>query len=777
MRPLTPPRNSILKHSAWLAVLLALAAAVILLAGNAEAQTPPTPPAPVLPTGELGNPTGLQAAPGDYRGQVNLTWSPAANATINWVWRVQSNGLGGLFLPAAGLNPGTRIIDELDPAQSYWFIVIAGQRQSDGSMRWSQWSNWAQATPPAEPPPPPVTPTPQPDLIVENARVSKTNLNVGESFSLSFTVRNRGSAGSRASRLLYYLSDNATIDSRNDRQVGSLDGVPALSASASRNYSREFAAPATPGEHYYGVCVVDVPDESDGSNNCSAGARIVVAASPPDLIVESPTVSSSVVDEGASFSLTVTVSNGGSATTESTRLTYYRSNNSQITGSGDDSAVGSATVEPLRAAESNDYRLEITAPQEPGRYYYGACAATVTGERNRNNNCSDGVLVTVPAPDLIVEDVTVSENSVPVGASFSIRATVNNQGSARAAQTELTFHRSPNSTITSDDTKILSSITIPALDESDSRNYTRETNAPGAIGVYYYGACVQAVQRERNQDNNCSAGVRVEVIRGDPDLEITSFTVSRNTTVVGSTRAIILSGSVTNIGGAPAPATPLRYYRSTDSTISASDTEIGQQQIRQLARSERSSFRRETPVPATTGVYYYGVCVAPAAGEIEQRNNCSAGQRVRVQSVTAACLRTLDSRPGSRLPNTTDLTASGRWDGDCQSENRTGSYARFYTFTLTEAVEEITITLSSSDNIDTYLYLLRGKGISGTVITQQDDGPIEMPLAAGTYTVEATTFNEHEEGEFTLTVSSPPTDDGNGGNNGNPPNVGEGETN
>lgn len=776
MRPLTPPRNSILKHSAWLAALLALAAAVILLAGNAEAQTPPTPPAPVLPTGELGNPTGLQAAPGDYRGEVNLTWSPAANATINWVYRVQSNGLGGLFLPAAGLNPGTRTVTDLAPAQSYWFIVIAGQRQSDGSTRWSQWSNWAQAAPPAQPIRPPDDPPPLPDLIVENARVSKTNLNVGESFSLSFTVRNRGNAGSRASHLLYYLSDNAVIDRGNDREVSTLDGVPALSASASRNYSRELTAPATPGEHYYGVCV-ERQDESDWSNNCSAGARIVVAASPPDLIVESPTVSSSVVDEGASFSLTVTVSNGGSATTESTRLTYYRSNNSQITGSGDDSAVGSATVEPLRAAESNDYRLEITAPQEPGRYYYGACAATVTGERNRNNNCSDGVLVTVPAPDLIVEDVTVSENSVPVGASFSIRATVNNQGSARAAQTELTFHRSPNSTITSDDTKVLSNITIPALDESDSRSYTRETNAPGAIGIYYYGACVQPVQRERNQDNNCSAGVRVAVIRGDPDLEITSFTVSRNTTVVGSTRAIILSGSVTNIGGAPAPATPLRYYSSTDSTISASDTEIGQQQIRQLARSERSSFRRETPVPAAAGVYYYGVCVAPAAGEIEQRNNCSAGQRVRVQSVTAACLRTLDSRPGSRLPNTTDLTATGRWDGDCQSENRTGSYARFYTFTLTEAVDEITITLSSSDNIDTYLYLLRGKGISGTVITQQDDGPIEMPLAAGTYTVEATTFNEHEEGEFTLTVSSPPRDDGNGGNNGNPPNVGEGETN
>ena len=755
------PGNSVLKHRAWLAaaMLLALTAAVIFTAGAAAAQgAPPTPPAPALPTGELGNPTGLQAVPGDYRGEVNLSWSPAANATINYIWRVQPNGSRGQWLLAAGLNPGRRIVDDLDPSLSYYFIVIAGQRQSDGNMEWSQWSDWAEATPQAQQIRP--DPVAQPDLIIEDAEVSKANLNVGESFSLSFQVRNRGNARARATQLLYYHSDNAVIDSGNDTRVSTLDGVPALAASASRNYSREFTAPAAPGEYYYGACV-DAQEESDWSNNCSAGARIAVAASPPDLIVEAPAVSSTVVDEGASFSLTVTVRNGGSAPTERTRLTYYRSNNAEITGSGDDSAVGNATVSPLSSTESSDYRLEISAPQEPGRYYYGACAATVPGERNRNNNCSDGVAVTVPEPDLIVEEVTVSESSVPVGASFSIRATVRNRGSARAAGTELSFHRSPNSTITPDDTRVIANIRVPALDEADSRSYTRETNAPGAIGVYYYGACAQPAPKERNQDNNCSAGVRVEVIRGDPDLEITFFGSDRATAVAGSNKALQLSGVVTNIGGAPAPATQLRYYRSTDATISDRDTEIGEEQIRELARSEISSFRRETQVPTTPGIYYYGVCAAPATGEVEQRNNCSYGKRVRVLTVIAACLRTLGS-----LPNETDLTATGQWDGECPSQNRTGAgagaYARFYTFTLDEAADTVTITLTSSDGIDTYLYLLRGKGISGAVVAEQDDGPIAMSLAAGTYTVEATTFNGYEVGDFTLTISAPPRDAGNG---------------
>ena len=101
------PGNSILKHRAWLAaaMLLALTAAVIFTAGAAAAQgAPPTPPAPALPTGELGNPTGLQAVPGDYRGEVNLSWSPAANATINYIWRVQPNGSGGSGCLLPGLT-------------------------------------------------------------------------------------------------------------------------------------------------------------------------------------------------------------------------------------------------------------------------------------------------------------------------------------------------------------------------------------------------------------------------------------------------------------------------------------------------------------------------------------------------------------------------------------------------------------------------------------------------------------------------------------------------
>ena len=101
---------------------------------------------------------------------------------------------------------------------------------------------------------------------------------------------------------------------------------------------------------------------------------------------------------------------------------------------------------------------------------------------------------------------------------------------------------------------------------------------------------------------------------------------------------------------------------------------------------------------------------------------------------------------------------SGQWTGDCASTNQSGSHARYYTFTLPTA-SEVTITLESS--VDTFLYLLEGAGTVGAVVAENDDvesgntnSQITEFLAAGTYTIEATTYKEAVTGEFALTVTS-----------------------
>jgi len=49
----------------------------------------------------------------------------------------------------------------------------------------------------------------------------------------------------------------------------------------------------------------------------------------------------------------------------------------------------------LSASGESEQSIDLTAPADPGTYYYGACVDTVTGESDRTDNCSVGVTVTV----------------------------------------------------------------------------------------------------------------------------------------------------------------------------------------------------------------------------------------------------------------------------------------------------------------------------------------------------------------------------------------------
>ena len=104
-----------------------------------------------------------------------------------------------------------------------------------------------------------------------------------------------------------------------------------------------------------------------------------------------------------------------------------------------------------------------------------------------------------------------------------------------------------------------------------------------------------------------------------------------------------------------------------------------------------------------------------------------------------------------------DQVLTGNWTSECTSENQSGSYARYYTFSLTQEAE-VTVTLESS--VNTYLNLLEGAGRDGRLLHSNNDitpgntnSRIQETLSAGSYTVEATTYSTGVAGEFTLTFS------------------------
>ena len=70
-------------------------------------------------------------------------------------------------------------------------------------------------------------------------------------------------------------------------------------------------------------------------------------------------------------------------------------------------------------------------------------------------------------------------------------------------------------------------------------------------------------------------------------------------------------------------STTLRYYQSTDSTITAGDTEVGTDSVFRLNASGSGDEWISLTAPSTPGTYYYGACVDAVSGESDTTNNCS----------------------------------------------------------------------------------------------------------------------------------------------------------
>ncbi len=110
-----------------------------------------------------------------------------------------------------------------------------------------------------------------------------------------------------------------------------------------------------------------------------------------------------------------------------------------------------------------------------------------------------------------------------------------------------------------------------------------------------------------------------------PDLEVgTPWVAHQRPLPLPAGSRFKLSIRVTNAGDGASEATRLRYYRSTDSTITSSDTEQGSESVGALAAAGRSDHAGGMTAPSEAGTYYYGACVDSVTNESDTTDNCSS---------------------------------------------------------------------------------------------------------------------------------------------------------
>jgi len=148
---------------------------------------------------------------------------------------------------------------------------------------------------------------------------------------------------------------------------------------------------------------------------------------------------------------------------------------------------------------------------------------------------------------------------------------------------------------------------------------------------------------------------------------VTPPSVSNSAPAVGTTFTV--SAMVRNDGDEASVVTTMRFYRSTDATITTSDTEVGTDTVGRLSPTETSSqsatsssqsgklastedsgtyyYHGELEViaPTTPGTYYYGACVDAVTDESDTTNNCSSSAKVTVRSSEQQVEGTSDLSP------------------------------------------------------------------------------------------------------------------------------------
>lgn len=216
------------------------------------------------------------------------------------------------------------------------------------------------------------------------------------------------------------------------------------------------------------------------------------------------------------------------------------------------------------------------------------------------------------------------------GDTVEMELTFENNGEKNSESPNIGFYLSTNSIISTSDT-LLRTDNGYSLGRGTPYEVTENVTIPAgtAPGNYFLGALIDHdnLINETTNANNV-AYYPISVLPKPSDLTVPfagvdDINVAPNETI----KSVAI---VRNDGDGPADATTLRYYRSTNSIISSSDTLIALDTIPALDPGEISSQNADTNAPGSEGTWYYGACVDSVPREISTSNNCSSGTQVTV---------------------------------------------------------------------------------------------------------------------------------------------------
>ncbi len=335
---------------------------------------------------------------------------------------------------------------------------------------------------------------------------------------------------------------------------------------------------------------------------------------PPQVTISAGT---SPVTEGTSATFTISVSPApASALTVNVDVTET---GSVISGTAPSTVTinANATSATLTvntvSDETDEPNSVVTAEVESGTgYTVGTSSSTSVTVNDDDTSVLGTPEVTISAGTSPVTEgtsatFTITASSAPTTA-ITVSVSVTEDGDVISGTAP--------STVTIDANETTATLTVNTVnDQSDESNSVVTAEVESGTG-YTVGS-------------SSSASVTVED-NENPNLEVWEQTVDSASPVQGG--QFTLSVRVVNTGKGKSAATTLRYYRSTDATITTGDTAVGTDEVGALWRLGSANESVDLTAPSTAGTYYYGACVDAVADESDTTDNCSASVEVDVQA-------------------------------------------------------------------------------------------------------------------------------------------------
>ena len=466
----------------------------------------------------------------------------------------------------------------------------------------------------------------KPDLQVDLLNLRSKTVQQGTRLTITYRLYNAGRTVATSRTRLYFSKDKSITISdtylNHERTV-------TLKAGQRAQYTTTVTLPldAPLGIRFIGAIIdynSSVSESNETNNTRLASLTVIASRNKADLTVHALFATSRVASQGKQIILYYRLYNGGRVSA-SAKVRFYLSADRVITTG--DTYLGVEHTRTVNAhsfapSATKNYSAKVILPLNAptGLRYIGAIVDydhKVAELSETNNTRMMSIQIGgLPSRDLLVDYLRVSPASARANDRIAVTYRVDNQGSLSSGNATLRLYYSIDSTITTRDTYLNYQKTFNLNVGAHSYLQRAVVQIPSRarIGTGYIGAIIDYDNKVReHHENNNTRSARIAVLSASskPDLQVTYVSAEPSNPIQGG--RITLFYRLSNAGKVGANNVSVRFYYSTDSKMTTSDTYLGAERTFSMAASSSMSGNYwvyvNVPANATVGKGYVGALV------------------------------------------------------------------------------------------------------------------------------------------------------------------------